>query len=613
MMSDEGLNAYGAITWGQFFIYQGFNDHAGWMHTSSGVDVIDEYAETVVRKGDALLYRYGTEERPVTRQTITVPYKTAAGTGEEGLHRLSHPPRPDRARGGRQVDRRAPDAGAAQGADAVVQAHQGEELHGVPRDDGAAHQLVEQHDLRRRRREHRLLPRQLRPEARPEVRLDASRWTAATRPPSGRACTSVDERPTLREPRERLALQHQQLALVGGRGRAARSRADYPGLHGHRRARTRAASTPSRCSTTRRTSRSTRCSPPRTTATCRRSPTQIPRAGQGVGAAPAGDALKAKLAEPIAALRGWDFRWGVDSVPTTLAVFWGEEVGPLDRRRGPRARACRPTTTSATGRTRAEQLLQALATRVRPAHRRLRHVEDAVGRHQPLPAPHRRHRAAVQRRRRRASRSASPRPAGDRSPRSARAPYTGTKKMYGTSGNSFVAVVEFGDRVRARAVTAGGQNGNPTSTALQRPGRAVRDGGPAGGVLLPPAGRGARRAAVQAGEIEVRRQNSEARSQKPEARPAVSCQWVVVGLSRGSDWPLTTDNWPPRTGALQLCPRSALFVGHVDHHGRRRRCRVRPRARQRVVDRAQTEPPLLLRPSVRFVDHPAADPRAGGT
>ena len=43
-------------------------------------------------------------------------------------------------------------------------------------------------------------------------------------------------------------------------------------------------------------------------------------------------------------------------------------------------------------------------------------------------------------------------------------PYPGTKKWYGTSGNSFVALVEFGaDSVRARAVTAGGQSGNPAS------------------------------------------------------------------------------------------------------------------------------------------------------
>ena len=39
----------------------------------------------------------------------------------------------------------------------------------------------------------------------------------------------------------------------------------------------------------------------------------------------------------------------------------------------------------------------------------------------------------------------------------------GTKQWYGTNGNSFVAVVEFGTRVRARAVTAGGESGHPNS------------------------------------------------------------------------------------------------------------------------------------------------------
>jgi len=59
MVSDQGLNAYGAATWGQFFIYQGFNDRIGWMHTSSGVDAIDEYLETVQKKGDRFFYKYG--------------------------------------------------------------------------------------------------------------------------------------------------------------------------------------------------------------------------------------------------------------------------------------------------------------------------------------------------------------------------------------------------------------------------------------------------------------------------------------------------------------------------------------------------------------------------
>ena len=55
MVSEEGLNAYGAVTWGQFFVYQGFNDHAGWMHTSSGVNAISWYLETVEKNGEKYL------------------------------------------------------------------------------------------------------------------------------------------------------------------------------------------------------------------------------------------------------------------------------------------------------------------------------------------------------------------------------------------------------------------------------------------------------------------------------------------------------------------------------------------------------------------------------
>src|SRR5262245_33819569 len=94
MVSDEGLNAYGALTWGQFFIYQGFNDRAGWMHTSSGVDNIDEYLETVVKKGDRFFYKYGAEERPMTTTTITVPYKSSGGMAQKTftVYRTHHGP-----------------------------------------------------------------------------------------------------------------------------------------------------------------------------------------------------------------------------------------------------------------------------------------------------------------------------------------------------------------------------------------------------------------------------------------------------------------------------------------------------------------------------------------
>src|SRR5256884_531469 len=94
MVSEEGLDAYGAVTWGQFFVYQGFNERAGWMHTSSGVNAISEYLETVGKKGDRFYYKYGKEERPVITTEITVPYKTDHGMAEKKFtaYRTQHGP-----------------------------------------------------------------------------------------------------------------------------------------------------------------------------------------------------------------------------------------------------------------------------------------------------------------------------------------------------------------------------------------------------------------------------------------------------------------------------------------------------------------------------------------
>ena len=94
MVSEEGLDVYGAVTWGQFFVYQGFNNRAGWMHTSSGVNAISEYLETVVKKGDWYYYKYGAEERPLVAREIKVPYKTASGMAEKKftVYRTHHGP-----------------------------------------------------------------------------------------------------------------------------------------------------------------------------------------------------------------------------------------------------------------------------------------------------------------------------------------------------------------------------------------------------------------------------------------------------------------------------------------------------------------------------------------
>ncbi|WNC68741.1 penicillin acylase family protein [Thalassotalea nanhaiensis] len=76
MISEEGLNAYGAVTWGQFFIYQGFNSNTGWMHTSSGADAIDWYEEDIV---EGAYYRYGDEIKGLTVKAIDLHYKTETG------------------------------------------------------------------------------------------------------------------------------------------------------------------------------------------------------------------------------------------------------------------------------------------------------------------------------------------------------------------------------------------------------------------------------------------------------------------------------------------------------------------------------------------------------
>jgi acyl-homoserine-lactone acylase len=73
--SEEGLNAYGAVTWGQFFVYQGFNEYCGWMHTSSNVDVSDIYAEKIIRKGNKKYYEYEGKLQPLKEKKITLRYK----------------------------------------------------------------------------------------------------------------------------------------------------------------------------------------------------------------------------------------------------------------------------------------------------------------------------------------------------------------------------------------------------------------------------------------------------------------------------------------------------------------------------------------------------------
>ena len=165
---------------------------------------------------------------------------------------------------------------------------------------------------------------------------------------------------------------------------------------------------------------------------------------------PDANPLKARVAAQIALLRAWDLRWAVNSIATSLAVFWGEDV----RRRV----GAGDTIAQAP----AEQLLQSLAAasdRIAADFGSWQTPWGEINRFQRLTGD------IVQ-----PFDDAGPSiPVGFTSAQwgslasfAARA-YPGTKKWYGTSGNSFVAVVEFGERVRARAVTAGGESGHPAS------------------------------------------------------------------------------------------------------------------------------------------------------
>ncbi|MGB7393279.1 MAG: acylase [Pricia sp.] len=93
-VSEEGLNAYGAVTWGQFFVYQGFNEKTGWMHTSTYTDIIDEFKETIVKMDGKLFYQYGEELRPVKSYEIDLKYMDGDGMNTKTFtaYRTHHGP-----------------------------------------------------------------------------------------------------------------------------------------------------------------------------------------------------------------------------------------------------------------------------------------------------------------------------------------------------------------------------------------------------------------------------------------------------------------------------------------------------------------------------------------
>jgi acyl-homoserine-lactone acylase len=459
MTSAEGLNAYGALTWGQFFIYQGFNERAGWMHTSSGVDNIDEYLETVTRKGAGFTYRYGSEDRPVTISRITVPYKTAAGTinkKEFTIYRTQHGP-VVREANGKWVSIRL--------MEEPLKALQQSYLRTKAKNYQAFKQTMELHtnssnntiyadaDGRIAYFHANFIPKR-------DAAFDWTKPVDGSNPATEwHGVLSIEESPNLLNPATGWLYNTNNWPWSAA-GPNSPKKENYPpyvdrgteesprGFHALRVLDKKKDFTIDSLIAAAYDSYLPAFD------------VLMPRLLAAYDAAPAAHPLKTKLTAPIAALRGWDYRWSITSVPTSLAVYWGEELG---RRVGDQARktgvsADHYMMNSATG----EEQLQALAaatdkltadfgkwnTPWGDINRFQRLTGDIV---QPF------------------SDAGPSLPVGFTSSRwgslasfGARS-YKDTKKMYGNTGNSFVAVVEFGDTVSAKAVSAGGESGDPKS------------------------------------------------------------------------------------------------------------------------------------------------------
>ena len=166
------------------------------------------------------------------------------------------------------------------------------------------------------------------------------------------------------------------------------------------------------------------------------------------------------LAEPIALLKGWDHRWSYDSTATSLAVFWGDELwqevgsfAKLQAMNVPDYIAARVTPEDKLKALQdaADRLTRDFGSWKTPWREinRFQRLDDAIKSHFDDAAPS----TPV---------SFTSAQWGSLASFGAKR-WPGTKRYYGTSGNSFVAIVEFGPRVKARAVMAGGQSGDTAS------------------------------------------------------------------------------------------------------------------------------------------------------
>jgi acyl-homoserine lactone acylase PvdQ len=457
MVSEEGLDAYGAVTWGQFFVYQGFNPHVGWMHTSSGVNAISEYLETVEKKADSYYYKYGDKELPVTTGQISVPYMTEHGMDEKKFtfYRTQHGPVIGE-QDGKWVTVRL----MQEPVKALTQSY----TRTKATDYKSFRQTMELHTNSSNNTIYadadgdiayfhgNFIPRR-------DTRFDWTKPVDGSDPATDwHGLLSVDETPHLLNPKSGW-IYNSNDAPWSAAGPGSLKKEDFPvyvetggesarGLHAVKVLEGKKDFTLDSLIGAAFDSYLPWFE--------RAMPALIKAWDQNQDS----DLLKAQLAEQIKLLRSWDYRWGVDSVPTSLAVFWGEDISR--RVAGEARRAGLPVYDYARSKSTPEQLLQSLeaaSQRLTADFGTWRTPWGEINRFQRLTDDI-------------LPRFDDSKPSipveftsanwGSLASFGAR-PYPGTKKWYGSGGNSFVAVVEFGKTVRAKAVTAGGESGNPSS------------------------------------------------------------------------------------------------------------------------------------------------------
>jgi acyl-homoserine-lactone acylase len=457
MSSDEGLDAYGAATWGQFFIYQGFNPHVGWMHTTSGADVVDEYAETVSRKGDSLFYKYGAGERPMIVSTITVPYRTASGmaTKKFTVYRTHHGPIV-RSAGGKWISVRLmqePVKALTQSytrtkANSYKEFRQTMDLH----TNSSNNTIFADADGDIAYFHANYVP----------IRDTSFNWS---KPVDGsnpatewKGITSIDDSPHLLNPKNGW-LYNSNNWPYSAAGAYSPKRSDYPaymdvgiesprGIHAIRVLEDKKDFTLQSLIDAAYDSYLPAFAD------------LIPTLIEAYDQAPASDPTRAKVAAQIALLRSWNYRWDTASVPTTLAVYWGDELG-------------RHTHADTDGED--ISIYDAMAKKTSP-HEKLDALAVASDSLAKNFGTWKMHWGDVNRFQRLTDDLHHPFdddkpsiPVGFTSARWGSLASIGTldrlktKKLYGTRGNSFVAVVDFGDSVHARAITAGGESGDSAS------------------------------------------------------------------------------------------------------------------------------------------------------